>query len=52
MDDEMLLKYSFFHCAADGLGLPPTCPGTASLEKKTCHRFVTSQLFLRGREFP
>lgn len=34
MDDEMLLKYSFFRCAIDGLGLPPTCPGTASLEKK------------------
>ncbi len=32
MDDEMLLKYSFFLCAADGLGHPPTCPGTASRE--------------------
>ncbi len=34
MDDEILLKYSFFLCAADGSGHPPTCPGTASLKEE------------------
>ncbi len=42
MDDEMLLKYSFFLCAADGLGHPHTCPGTASHEVELWIRHLTA----------